>query len=33
VPPNFAVPEPQADADLAEDEDPLDEGDREGGAR
>jgi segregation and condensation protein B len=33
VPPNFAVPEPQADADLAEDEDPLDEGDLEGGAR
>jgi segregation and condensation protein B len=33
VPPNFAVPEPAAPADLTPDEDPLDEGDLEGGAR
>jgi segregation and condensation protein B len=33
VPPNFAVPEPQGGEGLAEDEDPLDEGDLEGGAR
>ncbi len=33
VPPSFAVPEPEAAADLAEDEEPLDEGDMEAGAR
>jgi segregation and condensation protein B len=33
VPPSFAVPEPKAEADLAEDEEPLDEGDLEAGAR
>jgi segregation and condensation protein B len=33
VPPNFAVPEPRGGEGLAEDEDPLDEGDLEGGAR
>lgn len=33
LPPNFAVPEPAAPADLTPDEDPLDEGDVEGGAR
>lgn len=33
VPPSFSVPEPTAEEDLAEDEDPLDEGDMEAGAR
>jgi segregation and condensation protein B len=33
VPANFAVPEPQAEVELAADEDPLDEGDLDGGAR
>ena len=33
VPPSFAVPEPKAEEDLAEDEDPLDEGDLDAGAR
>ena len=33
VPPSFAVPEPEAAANLAEDEEPLDEGDMEAGAR
>jgi len=33
VPPSFAVPEPKAEEDLAEDEDPLDEGDLDTGAR
>jgi len=33
VPPSFAVPEPEAATNLAEDEEPLDEGDMEAGAR
>jgi segregation and condensation protein B len=33
VPPNFAVPEPVAEAELTPDEEPLDEGDVEAGAR